>query len=1047
MRPCWENSSASYLLSVPTGFILGGATGVAGLGKDLGGGQLAPNHLGTATFFTQDLGVGGTPIRIENHVSSGAVLQEGSLSQTVGVMAHEFGHRYGLPDLYDHDYGNPAEDSAGIGRWGLMGWGALGWNGDDGPNPFCAWSLEQLGWLGPNNERLVEVRGDTTHLRLDDLHAGGTVYKLPLRLVADLHGTSSRGEYLLLEQRRRASTYYHRNQPGEGLLIWHVHPRRSQGLTGNTDETSKLVDLICADGLFHDAGYPQGRAADGVMGGDNLDFWAHDRAYTRAHQGNWGDATDPFDGRLFRRLALDTNPSTNPRGTVSAASTGLTIELRPEGQSLLAAITQPRWAGTLSEEVYWSGVVQVDGDLTIAPQGRVVLYDSVQVRFAGRDRLQGGLDPDRCELVVKGDLIAHMGLKQAVFEALAPAEDWYGIRLDPAASSRIDLPEGKYSLRQARHGFVYGGIQSAVQEPTLQRAYRIDDQPHRPTAGNGDGQLSPGESFQLNLNLANWSMQYYDQFKARLRWKSEHLYPTWGQSLAGEKAIDLGDLVVSPGGQYSLPLGPLSLGPNAPPGEQIELVIELQAKQDTWRDDFTFEVQGPQLDYAAAFAVPGHPIQNQSVRLPTNRPSTVRSLIRGRVEAVQLLVWSADPDRPIQEIPMARRPDQDGQAVFEAQYQPPAAHFYRFKLRVHRADGGVDLGPAHLQVAAFGETAQGAALVFLGAGNELAQRVEELFGAVGIDADIPGASTSADLPYAALLTDYLEEGKLAAWLGGPMSRQAQQACRFFLQHGGRLLVAADAFARSPDVDPFMREMFRVHRIGRSRRATVRTLDLNAPLEFTLSYAPLQLLEPAQPILLDPLHQAAGMRLDTGIYRLVFMAFNLHTWEQTGLVQALLEPALVFLQHPLQKVALEVGERDHSESMVVLSADRPSSIRATIEGPVRAVDLLVRSLPDLEMVAVHPMQQVSSTGAEQIFATDLQLPSAGPYRLSLWAHTDQGRRFPAAHVQVERRYALGYGRLPTGLFALFSQRHRTGPPPSPAAKQPGLPAPESGYRRR
>jgi len=71
-------------------------------------------------------------------------------SQTVGAMPHEFGHALGLPDL---DHNGPADDSAGIGRWGLMGWGAQGWHGD-GPNPFCAWSLQQLGWIGLDNERL-----------------------------------------------------------------------------------------------------------------------------------------------------------------------------------------------------------------------------------------------------------------------------------------------------------------------------------------------------------------------------------------------------------------------------------------------------------------------------------------------------------------------------------------------------------------------------------------------------------------------------------------------------------------------------------------------------------------------------------------------------------------------------------------------------------------------------------------------------------------------------------------------------------------------------
>ena len=242
-------------LSAPRGFLLAAGTGISSLG---------------GSFSSGDAGMAGN-IQVEDE--RGSVQQEGTFSQTVGVMAHEFGHHLGLPDLYDLVYDDPEEDSAGIGKWGLMGWGAHGWNGDDGPTPFSAWSLEQLGWIGPDNDRLVIVDEDRSELETADHFAGGTLARIPLR-VASFSTSGPIGEYLLLEQRTRDGTYYNRGLPGEGMLIWHV---KEYG-NSNGNERDKLVDLPTADGLFADAGFPLGTQPDSAHGLDNLDFWTHDEA-------------------------------------------------------------------------------------------------------------------------------------------------------------------------------------------------------------------------------------------------------------------------------------------------------------------------------------------------------------------------------------------------------------------------------------------------------------------------------------------------------------------------------------------------------------------------------------------------------------------------------------------------------------------------------------------------------------------------------------------------------------------------------------------------
>ena len=46
---------------------------------------------------------------------------------------------------------------------------------------FSARSLEQLGWIGADDGRLVAVEGDRRDLVSRDIFSGGAVYKIPLR--------------------------------------------------------------------------------------------------------------------------------------------------------------------------------------------------------------------------------------------------------------------------------------------------------------------------------------------------------------------------------------------------------------------------------------------------------------------------------------------------------------------------------------------------------------------------------------------------------------------------------------------------------------------------------------------------------------------------------------------------------------------------------------------------------------------------------------------------------------------------------------------------
>ena len=115
---------------------------------------------------------------------------QGPLQGLLGVMVHELGHYFGLPDLYDTQVGTRPT----VGFFALM---ATGYYNSVSriPSHPCAWSKVYLGWIDP-----VVVTGDWANivLRATELWGGGTqVIKVPI----------SSTEYFLLENRLRDTNF------------------------------------------------------------------------------------------------------------------------------------------------------------------------------------------------------------------------------------------------------------------------------------------------------------------------------------------------------------------------------------------------------------------------------------------------------------------------------------------------------------------------------------------------------------------------------------------------------------------------------------------------------------------------------------------------------------------------------------------------------------------------------------------------------------------------------------------------------------------------
>ncbi len=203
---------------------------------------------------------------------------------TMGVYAHELGHVFGLPDLYDTD-----NSSAGVGYWSLMGYGS--WNGPypGGSSPafLDAWSRIKLGFVTPKI-----VSSNILGVQIPAAENSPTIFRLWTN-----GGTGN--EYYLVENRQ--PTGYDAYLPGSGLLIWHIDDSKS----GDTAECFANNNWECPG--HYQVALEQ---ADGQ--------WALE------HKSNGGDAGDPFPGSTgSRNFSFNTLPGSSAYNGSSATFIGV----------------------------------------------------------------------------------------------------------------------------------------------------------------------------------------------------------------------------------------------------------------------------------------------------------------------------------------------------------------------------------------------------------------------------------------------------------------------------------------------------------------------------------------------------------------------------------------------------------------------------------------------------------------------------------------------------------------------------------------------------
>jgi M6 family metalloprotease-like protein len=152
-------------------------------------------------YTTNDPRTGGGNIQIDDYTIQGAQGCGGGTPLEIGTFAHETGHIFGLPDLYDTQGSSPSQ---GLGDISLMASGS--WNTQSSPAHMSAWEKAELGWITPT----LLTNPVATAINIDQVETIPEAYQIVV----------GNGEYFLIENRQTVG--FDINLKTCGLAIYHV---------------------------------------------------------------------------------------------------------------------------------------------------------------------------------------------------------------------------------------------------------------------------------------------------------------------------------------------------------------------------------------------------------------------------------------------------------------------------------------------------------------------------------------------------------------------------------------------------------------------------------------------------------------------------------------------------------------------------------------------------------------------------------------------------------------------------------------------------------
>lgn len=438
------------------------------------GGQPVPNRFLRINDYT-----------IQSQLGGPFTACDGTGIMPVGTVAHETGHAFGLPDLYD-----TGGSTQGVGEWSLMGSG--NYSRPYSPASYDAWSLNELGWV--TVDTLGASRRLTTRARVQS----DTVF----------YAESGNPQVFALLENRQAlrsdSAHMNPDLPSNscppsagsgqvgckklpGLLVWLINRQKVLIGRGSNSVNNGLphgVGLLQADGLnqLRTAGSrnrgDRGDSYPGLTGSTRLSLRTNPAAQDDFGQ-YFGFIVDSIEQlpagvmrfRFTRREPTVVRPSrTGPLVRVNGETTEAFVDAVPAGDQLAVGTDQSQLVDggrTRFQFLSWSDGGAADHVITSSAAGPDTLVAGFAAEHRVRVTTTGG---GTVAATVAGDLGLGVFVNEGVsvtLTATVPAgfvfAGWRGDTVSIATSLTLPM-ERRYDLEARFVGAVAVTSADAVSE-------------------------------------------------------------------------------------------------------------------------------------------------------------------------------------------------------------------------------------------------------------------------------------------------------------------------------------------------------------------------------------------------------------------------------------------------------------------------------------------------------------------------------------------------------------------------------------------------------